>query len=142
MRKTAEFSYEILAAALIIIFTVLLCAEYLWLYVLSKKNEETDIQKREINSRIHAMTEAFLYSPTASSRETELTSLIEYIGDDPLKRDEASVQFIQLMKRSEDIPPEKSAKPDNDRKIPKMKNTGRLHKKHVIFCSIFPMTER
>ena len=107
MRKTAEFSYEILAAALIIIFTVLLCAEYLWLYVLSKKNEETDIQKREINSRIHAMTEAFLYSPTASSRETELTSLIEYIGDDPLKRDEASVQLIQLIKRSEDIPPEK-----------------------------------
>ena len=109
MRKTAEFSYEILAAALIIIFTVLLCAEYLWLYVLSKKNEETDIQKREINSRIHAMTEAFLYSPTASSRETELTSLIEYIGDDPLKRDEASVQLIQLIKRSEDIPPEKLA---------------------------------
>lgn len=103
----AEFSYEILAAALIIVFVLLLCAEYLWLYVLSKRNEETDIQKREINSRIHAMTEAFLYSPTASSRETELTSLIEYIGDDPLKRDEASVQLIQLIKRSEDIPPEK-----------------------------------
>lgn len=103
----AEFSYEIWGAILIILFLVLLCVEYLWLYVLSKKNEESDVQKREINARIHAMMEAFLYAPTVSAKETECASLLEYIGSDPEKKDEAAVQFIQLMRRSEDIPPEK-----------------------------------
>ncbi len=102
-----EFSYEILAAVLILVFLILLCAEYIWLYILSKKNEEITVQKREINARIHASIEALLYSPTQSSRETELDSLLEYVGDDPVKKDEAAVQFIQLMRRSEDIPPEK-----------------------------------
>lgn len=107
MSETAEFSYEILAAILLIGFLVLLCAEYIWLYILSKKNEETDLQKREINTRIHAMMEAFMYSPTQSSRETELDSLLQYISNDPAKKDEAAIQFVQLMRRSEDIPPEK-----------------------------------
>lgn len=102
-----DFSYEILAAALIIIFLVLLCGEYIWLYVISKKNEETDMQKREINARIHGMIEAFLYSPTAATREAELSSLVDYIGDDPVKKDEAAVQFVQLMRRADDIPSEK-----------------------------------
>ena len=103
----AEFSYEIMAAVLIVAFLVLLCGEYIWLYVISKKNEESDLQKREINARIHGMLEAFLYSPTASTREAELSSLVDYIGDDPVKRDEAAVQFVQLMGRAEDIPDEK-----------------------------------
>ncbi len=107
MFKTAEFSYEILAAILLIGFLILLCAEYIWLYILSKKNEETILQKREINAHIHYAMEAFMYSPTQSSRETELESLLQYIGDDPEKKDEAAVQFVQLMQRSEDIPPEK-----------------------------------
>lgn len=102
----AEFSYEIMAAVLIVAFLVLLCGEYIWLYVISKKNEESDLQKREINARIHGMLEAFLYSPTASTREAELSSLVDYIGDDPVKRDEAAVQFVQLMGRAEDIPDE------------------------------------
>ncbi len=102
-----EFSYEILAAALIIAFLLLLCAEYIWLYIISKKNEEITIQKREINLRIHSTMEAFMYSPTQSSREKELESLLEYIGNDPAKKDEAAVQFIQLMHRKDDIPPEK-----------------------------------
>lgn len=102
-----EFSYEIWAAVLILGFLVLLCAEYLWLYILSKKNEETDMQKREIHARIHAMMEAFLYSPTQASRETELESLFEFIGSDPDKKDEAAELFIQLMRRSADLPPEK-----------------------------------
>lgn len=103
----AEFSYEIGAAALILGFLVLLCAEYLWLYILSKKNEEADRQKRELNARIHAMMEAFLYSPTQASRETELESLFQYIGDDPVKRDEAAEQLVQLLRRGADLPPEK-----------------------------------
>ena len=103
----AEFSYEILAAILVVSFIVLLSAEYLWLYILSRKNEESDLQKREINSRIYAMLEAYLYSPTNSSREAEIESLFEYIGQDPVKRDEAAVEYIQLMQRTEDIPPEK-----------------------------------
>ena len=107
MSETAEFSYEILAAVLIIGFLVLICAEYIWLYILSKRNEEANLQKREINTRVHAMMEAILYSPTQSSREAELHSLLEYIGNDPVKEDEAAVQFIQLMRRSKDIPPDK-----------------------------------
>lgn len=103
----AEFSYEILTAILLIIFIVLLAGEYLWLYILSKKNEETDLQKREVNLRIHAMMEAFLYSPTHSSRETELESLFQYLGDDPVKKDEAAVQLVQLTRRADDLPPEK-----------------------------------
>ena len=103
----AEFSYEILAAALIVVFLVLLCAEYLWLYLLSKKNEEILIQRREINARIHSMMEAFLYSPTVLSRENELSSLIKYIGNDYVKKDEASVQLFQIMHRVKDISPQK-----------------------------------
>ena len=103
----AEFSYEILAAVLIIFFLLMLSAEYLWLYLLSKRNEESDMQKYEICSKIHSMIEAFLYSPTETSRETELSSLFDYIGDDAAKKDEAAVQFIQLMKRADDIPAEK-----------------------------------
>lgn len=103
----AEFSYEILAAILVVSFIVLLSLEYLWLYILSKKNEERDLQKREINNHIHAMMEAYLYSPTSSSREAELKSLFQYIGDDAVKKDETAVQFVQLMHRASDIPPEK-----------------------------------
>lgn len=103
----AEFSYEILTAILIISFLILLSAEYLWLYVLSKKNEEENMQKRQINSKIHAMMESFLYSPTETSRKTEMKSLFEYIGNDPVKKDEAIVQLIQLLHRTEDLPAEK-----------------------------------
>ncbi len=103
----AEFSYEILAAILVIGFLVLLCLEYLWLYILSKRNEETALQKRELNARIHSMMEAFLYAPTDSSREAELRSLAQYIDEDADKKDEAAVQLIQLLRRADDIPPEK-----------------------------------
>lgn len=109
MSETAEFSYEILTAILIVGFLVLLCAEYIWLYILSKKNEETILQKREINARVYAMMQAVMYSPTQSSQKTELDSLLRYIGDDPAKKDEAAEQFLQLMRRGEDIPPEKLA---------------------------------
>lgn len=102
-----EFSYEILTAILIVSFLVLLSAEYLWLYVLSKKNEEENMQKRQINSKIHAMMESFLYSPTETSQKTEMESLFEYIGDDPVKKDEAVVQLIQLLHRTDDLPTEK-----------------------------------
>ncbi len=102
-----EFSYEILAASLIIGFLVLLCGEYLWLYILSKKNEESNLYKHEVNERIHSLMEAFLYAPTESSRQVEFDALIKYIGDEPVKKDEAAAQFIQLLHRAEDIPPEK-----------------------------------
>ena len=104
-----EFSYEILAAILVLVFILALCFEYLWLYILSRKNEEADLQKGEINARIHAMLEAFLYSPTLSSREAELDALFAYIGEDPVKKDEAVIQFIQLMRMSADLPEEKQA---------------------------------
>lgn len=103
----AEFSYEILAAILVIGFIVLLSVEYLWLYLLSRKNEERELLKREINNRIHAMIESYLYSPTSSSRAAELESLIQYIGDEAVKKDEAAAAFVELMHRASDIPSEK-----------------------------------
>ena len=105
----AEFSYEILAAILVLVFILALCFEYLWLYILSRKNEETDLQMGEINARIHSMLESFLYSPTPASREAELDALVEYIGEDAFKKNETVVQFIQLMRISADLPEEKQA---------------------------------
>lgn len=102
-----EFSYEVLTAILIIVFLVLLCAEYLWLYILSKKNEEENMQKKNINSTVHALMESFLYSPTDTARQTEIQSLMDYIGNDPVKKDEAIVQLIQLLHRAEDLPDQK-----------------------------------
>ena len=104
---TFKFSYEILAAILVIAFILILSFEYLWLYIISRKNEEVLLQKRKINLKIHAMIEAVMYSPTASSRKAELDSILNYIGQDPDKKDEAANQFIELMRRQNDIPPEK-----------------------------------
>lgn len=94
----AEMSYEILAVILLIVMLVLLCAVYLWLYLLSKRNEEYVTNKKRTESRIHDLFESVIYSANGISRDGELEVLKEYIGDSDEKKDMVAVCFLKMMR--------------------------------------------
>ena len=102
-----EFSYEIMAAVLVVSFILVLAIEYLWLYIISKNHEEDYYRKSEINTNIHAMFESVLNSPTESAIAAETEALIKYLGDDFEKRDEAAIMILQLQGRLSDLPENK-----------------------------------
>lgn len=102
-----NLNYEVFAAVLIIVSVVLLSAEYLWLYLFSKKSEESLFNKSEINRKVHSLLETSLNSPTKSGRDNELNELFKYVDGNFERLDETANQLFQLQMRFETLSDEK-----------------------------------
>lgn len=102
-----NLNYEVFAAVLIIVSVVLLSAEYLWLYLYSKKSEEVLLNKSEINRKVHSLIETSLNSPTKSGRNNELNELFKYVDGDFERLDETANQLLQLQMRFDTLSDEK-----------------------------------
>lgn len=74
--------YELFAVLSIIICLLILLAEYIWLAVLAKRQEDSANKYRVAHQQTQSIVEGILYSPTASARERETEVLKKIMGND------------------------------------------------------------
>lgn len=98
---------EMFVVIVVFIIAALLCTEYIWLYIISNRQEEILIRSGQYDSDIHTMLEAILSSPTLQAKSEEMDNLFEYIGNDYEKFDITVRKLLQLFKRYKDFPAEK-----------------------------------
>ncbi len=75
-------TYELFAIIGIIACLIILAFEYLWLYVLAVKQENSTKKYSLAQKKSEKIVDAIMYSPTFSARENEITSLEKLVGDD------------------------------------------------------------
>ncbi|MDD6095784.1 MAG: HEAT repeat domain-containing protein [Clostridia bacterium] len=75
--------YELFAVLCIIVCLLILGAEYLWLSLLAKEQEDHKNKYTAAAKKIESMVEGILYSPTEQSRKNETEALKKLMGDDP-----------------------------------------------------------
>lgn len=88
---------------LIIVAFVLLCAEYLWLFIVAEKQEEQLKSDKESKEKLATMFDAVIYSPTAEAQDDEIEALTKYVGRDYRRLDFASVYLLALQKKFNDL---------------------------------------
>ncbi len=75
-------TYELFAIIGIIVCLFILALEYLWLYVLAVKQENSTNKYSLASKKCVKIVDAIMYSPTTSSREKELDSLEKLVDGD------------------------------------------------------------
>lgn len=74
--------YELVAILCVIFCLFILGAEYFWLALLAKRQEDSKNKYKAASQKVESMVEGILYSPTKSSRENEIQALKELMGGD------------------------------------------------------------
>lgn len=75
-------TYELFAVIGIIVCLFLLGLEYLWLYILAVKQEKHTTKSNYAKKQAKKIVEGIMFSPTYRSRESELASLKDLVGND------------------------------------------------------------
>ncbi len=75
-------TYELFAIIGILACLLILALEYLWLYILAVRQENSNKKYSLASKKSTKIVDALMYSPTVSSRENELKSLKKLVGDD------------------------------------------------------------
>ena len=96
--------YEWFAIFSIILCLFILLAEYLWLAILAKKQEDRKSKYDAAASKIEIMLEGIFYSPTKSSRDNEIAALKELMGDDVTIFEMISERLQERLKIGENEP--------------------------------------
>ncbi len=102
-----ELNAEMLVIIIILAVGALLCAEYIWLYIIANRQEETLLRNGEYDGEIHNCFEAILGAPTQLAQSEEIGHLCEYVKNDYEKFDIAACKLLELQNRSADLSEEK-----------------------------------
>lgn len=95
--------YELIAIIAVIVCVVILCAEYLWLYILAERQEEDIKRHNEMFRKSEAMIEAVLSASTDQARRDEIQALGEFCASDYRAADMVCNMLLQLREKEPEM---------------------------------------